>query len=243
MGEREEKDKKRASFDGAAPAQGPGPAEIGEAHRAVLRRYADLLASCTTARLTGTRGAEELYSLHVADCLESVPFLPPAGQVLDLGSGGGLPGLVWAICRPDLRILLLDSVGKKCRAVQEIAEALGLSNVTVLCTRSEEAARTRRESFALAGARAVASAGVTAELLSPFVELGGVLLTFKGPKLDAELAEVRGRWQGLGLRAPLIYGYGGPESSRRLVLWEKAWPCPRAYPRPAGAASMKGWWL
>ena len=243
MGEREEKDKKRASFGGATPAQGPGPAEIEETHRAVLRRYADLLASCTTARLTGTRGAEELYSLHVADCLESVPFLPPAGQVLDLGSGGGLPGLVWAICRPDLRILLLDSVGKKCRAVQEIAEALALSNVTVLCTRSEEAARTRRESFALAGARAVASAGVTAELLSPFVGVGGVLLTFKGPKLDAELAEVHGRWQGLGLRAPLIYGYGGLESSRRLVLWEKAWPCPRAYPRPAGAASMKGWWL
>ena len=243
MGEREEKDKKRASFGGATPAQGPGPAEIEETHRAVLRRYADLLASCTTARLTGTRGAEELYSLHVADCLESVPFLPPAGQVLNLGSGGGLPGLIWAICRPDLRILLLDSVGKKCRAVQEIAEALALSNVTVLCTRSEEAARTRRESFALAGARAVASAGVTAELLSPFVEVGGVLLTFKGPKLDAELAEVHGRWQGLGLRAPLIYGYGGPESSRRLVLWEKAWPCPRAYPRPAGAASMKGWWL
>ncbi len=243
LGEREEKDKKRASFGGAAPAQGPGPAEIEEAHRAALRRYADLLASCTTARLTGTRGAEELYSLHVVDCLESVPFLPPAGQVLDLGSGGGLPGLIWAICRPDLRVLLLDSVGKKCRAVQEIAEALALSNVTVLCARSEEAVRTRRESFALAGARAVASAGVTAELLSPFVEVGGTLLTFKGPKLDAELAEVRGRWQGLGLRAPLVQGYGGPESSRRLVLWEKAWPCPRAYPRPTGAASMKGWWL
>ena len=61
-----------------------------------LYRYAELLSGCISARLTGTRGTEELYDLHVRDCLESVPLLPASGSVVDVGSGGGLPGVVWA---------------------------------------------------------------------------------------------------------------------------------------------------
>ena len=63
-----------------------------------LRRYAELLAACATVRLTGVRDPGELWG-QVRDCLESVPFLP-GGRVIDVGSGGGLPGIVWAVCRP-----------------------------------------------------------------------------------------------------------------------------------------------
>ncbi|MDY6409429.1 MAG: RsmG family class I SAM-dependent methyltransferase, partial [Prevotella sp.] len=68
---------------------------------------------------------------HIRDCLESVPLLPHAGKprrVIDVGSGGGLPGLVWAICRPDLEVFLLDSIGKKARRQRvpaRIAELYG----------------------------------------------------------------------------------------------------------------------
>ena len=232
----------RVSFGGEAPLSGPGAPELEAAFRPALARYAELLAGCLEARLTGTRGAEELYRLHVLDCLESVPCLPASGRVADVGSGGGLPGLVWAICRPDLRVVLMDSVGKKCRAVRGIVDALGLKNVELLCARSEDAARDARESFALAGARAVASAPVTAEYLSPLVALGGTLLTFKGPRLAEEVAEVRGRWDRLGLKAPLTHHYGPQDSSRCLVLWEKAAPCPRRFPRRPGLAASQGWW-
>ena len=238
-----EKDDNKASFGGVFPMRGPGPAELEAEHRPAFLRYAELLAACVTARLTGARSAEDIYAMHILDCLESVPFLPGAGRVVDVGSGGGLPGLVWAICRPDLEVVVLDSIAKKCRAVQEIVDGLHLSNVTLTCARSEDAARADRESFAMAGARAVAGAGVTAELLSPLVKVGGALLTFKGPRLAEELAEVRAPWRRLGLKAPLAVDYGGTDSSRRLVLWEKAAPCPRTYPRQAGMASMKGWWL
>lgn len=237
---------KTLSFEGRAPRQGPGVEELEAAHRERLMSFAKQLSACVTARLTGTRDPQELYDRHIRDCLESVPFLPQGHRrVIDVGSGGGLPGLVWAICRPDLEVVLLDSIGKKARAVQAIIEELGLSNARGLCARSEELARSERESFDLACARAVASAGITAELLSPLVRVGGLLLTFKGAKLSEELAEVgkSTSWGRLGLGAPLVLPYGGQDSSRALVLWEKTARCPRAYPRPAGMAASKGWWL
>lgn len=233
-------------MDGESRTNEDGPAAMEELERrwrGPLTRYAELLSGCLSARLTGTRGTEELYDLHVRDCLESVPLLPASGPVVDVGSGGGLPGVVWAVCRPDLKVLLLDSVAKKCRAVEAIVRALGLENVELLCERSEDTARARREAFSLAAARAVARAAVAAEYLAPLVAVGGRLLTFKGPKVGEELGEVRGRWRRLGLADPVVRPYGPEGSSRCLVTWEKVAPCPREYPRRAGAASMKGWWL
>ncbi|MBQ3395428.1 MAG: class I SAM-dependent methyltransferase, partial [Synergistaceae bacterium] len=61
----------------------------------ILCRYAELLSSCQTARLTGTRGAEDIYNLQIMDCIPSLDFLPESGSIIDVGSGGGLPGIVW----------------------------------------------------------------------------------------------------------------------------------------------------
>jgi 16S rRNA (guanine527-N7)-methyltransferase len=228
-----------------------------------LRRYAEILASCAAARLTGTRGAEELYSLHIRDCLRSVPLLPAgsgpngavpgkAGKIIDVGSGGGLPGMVWAICRPDLAVTLLDSVGKKCRAMEDMAAELGLANVTVVWSRCEEYAADKRnhESCAFAAARALAHAGVLAEYLSPLVMRGGRLAAFKGPKGEEELREVGNRWTALGLSQPRLISYDlGTGTARTdaarsyfFAVWEKNAPCPPAYPRRPGLAGIKNWW-
>ncbi len=206
----------------------------------ILYRYAELLASCTRARLTGTRGAEDIYVLQVLDCLPSLEFLPQSGKVIDVGSGGGLPGIVWAVYRPDLSVTLLDSVGKKCDAVRDIAGTLGITNVNVICARSEDFARENRETFDLAGARALASAGVCAELLSPLVRVGGHMMTFKGEKVHDEISEVGNSWSRLGLKKPALKFYGG--NAKCILSWEKIKPCPKDFPRRAGLAGQKFFW-
>ena len=208
----------------------------------ILYKYAELLASCQTARLTGTRGPEDIYNLQILDCVSSLEFLPDSGSVIDVGSGGGLPGIVWAVYRPDLNITLLDSIKKKCDAVKNIIEALEIDNVNVICSRSEEFAFSHREEFMLAGARALASAGVTAELLSPLVKAGGRIITFKGEKVHDEISEVNNQWGRLGLSKPSLKFYGGDDSSKCIVSWEKIKKCPAIYPRRTGLASSKKFW-
>ena len=210
--------------------------------KSTLYKYAELLADCKRARLTGTRGTDEIYELQILDCIESVKYLPDTGDVIDVGTGGGLPGIVWAVYRPDLKITLLDSINKKCEAVDEIINALGLSNVKIICSRSEDFARSNRESFDMAGAKALASAGVTAELLSPLVKVGGRVITFKGEKVHDELSEVNDKWQKLGLSNPEINFYGDEASSKCLVVWQKVKSCPREFPRRTGLAGVKNFW-
>ena len=210
--------------------------------RSTLYRYAELLASCKRARLTGTRGADEIFALQVEDCLPSLEFLPEKGRVIDVGSGGGLPGIVWAVYRPDLRVTLLDSVKKKCEAVKEIIDELEIHNAEIVCERSEDYAKNHREIFDMAGARALSSAGVTAELLSPLVKIGGKILTFKGEKVNDEISAVNGKWKILGLSEPLMKFYGGDDSSRCILTWEKVKKCPANFPRRTGLAGTKFFW-
>ncbi len=217
--------------------------EVSDSQRVLLKRYAELLASYGgKIRLTGPSDPEIIWNDHVEDCLFTIPFLPQKGKIIDVGSGGGLPGLVWAIMRPDLEVTLLDSVRKKCGALQEIGTALGLSNIRVVWGRCEEFARTERECFDLAGARAVAETGVLAEFLSPLTAPGGRALAMKGPGYEQEIGPIRGKWQRLGFDEPEATPYSILDKSRFLLLWNKSEPCPPEFPRKTGTAAKNFWW-
>ena len=189
--------------------------------RSTLYKYAKLLDECKTARLTGTRGADEIFNLQISDCEASLNFLPESGSVIDVGSGGGLPGIVWAICRPDLKITLLDSINKKCSAMKNIIEALEIKNVEVICARCEEFSKSNLGKFKLACARAVASAEITIELLAPLVKRGGIVMTFKGKKVHEELSEADKKLRKLKLSKPELSFYGEESSSKCIVIWRK----------------------
>jgi 16S rRNA (guanine527-N7)-methyltransferase len=212
-------------------------------HHDNLDAYAQALASLNrSARLTGPRNPDAIWKEHILDCAFSLPFAPEIGRAVDVGSGGGLPGIVWAVCRPHLTVVLVESVRKKCSALKEITSLLGLENVIVECTRSEQLAAVSRESFTIAVSRAVGHLGVVAEYLSPLVAPGGRLLCFKGPKVRDEIGEIGAQWGLLGLKEPVLRPYSHGGKDLYLALWKKSGHCPDRFPRRPGRAQKQPWW-
>lgn len=217
--------------------------EEAEANRQRLWSYCEaLVRGNERARLTGPTDAVTLWKEHVLDCAAALPLLPREGEIVDVGTGGGLPGIVWAICRPNLAVTLLDSVSRKCIALEGIVETLGLTNVEIACMRSEDLSRSRRERYQVASARAVTASGPLVELLSPLVAVGGVLLAFKGPRVHEELEAVGPKWPRLGLGKPELYSYSLEGKERVLVRWMKRGNCPGSIPRNPAMLEKKPWW-
>lgn len=219
-------------------------APILEAKEPILRKYCSLLAGYSgRIRLTGPSDPEVLWNEHILDSCYALPLLPPAGRVLDLGTGGGLPGIVWALCRPDLEICLLDSIKKKCTALKQIVSELSISNVKIICARSEELASGKeRESFDMVGARAVTNAGVLSEYFAPLVKTNGTALAFKGPGYLTEVDGLDGRWETLGFSEPIVKDYSIGPSRRFFIIWNKVGACASVFPRRPGMAEKKPWW-
>jgi 16S rRNA (guanine527-N7)-methyltransferase len=166
--------------------------------------------------------------------------------VIDVGSGGGLPGIPLAITRPDLTYTLLESTGKKADFLREAVKALGLGNVSVLAERAEVAAQDRgtrvsvgggshregahRESYDLVIARAVGRLAMLAELTVPFAKVGGRVALVKGQQAEEELTEAA---EALHLLKALHAGTLETPTGRIVVL-NKGAATPRIYPRADG---------
>lgn len=207
-----------------------------------LALYASLLAGENErARLTGPRTAQELMGDHILDCLPLAFALPGGAEVVDLGSGGGLPGFVCALLRPDCSFTLLDSIAKKTAALERMADELELKNVQVVTARSEDFARANRENFDCVTARAVTALAELVELCSPLCRLGGVLILMKGPAWREEAEVVGDRWSELGLGAPSVQPYQLNHHERYNLTLEKLSACPSRYPRRAGMAGKRSW--
>lgn len=157
------------------------------------RQHQQLAAYAAAVRasphnLLSARGLEELEDRHIAESLRFSAGLPPGpARLLDLGTGGGLPGLVIAIARPDLSVTLLDSTAKKVAFVGETAATIGVA-VETLHGRAEDLAATHGRSFDLVVARAVAPLDRLVGWALPFVAPGGVLHAIKGERWSEELA-------------------------------------------------------
>lgn len=139
--------------------------------------------------LVSRRAREELRTRHVPECVAFARTLPSGGaRVLDLGSGGGFPGLVVAICRPDLEVHLLDATAKKTGFLQEVSEELDLG-CTVHTGRAEDLAATSglRGSFDVVTARAVAPLDRLIGWSLPFLRRNGLLYAMKGDRWAEEL--------------------------------------------------------
>ena len=150
------------------------------------RRYADLLATEGVDRgLIGPREAPRLWERHLVNCALLGEAIPAGVDVCDIGSGAGLPGLVLAIARPDLRLTLVEPLLRRTVFLDEVIDALGLSHVTVVRARAEELHGTAR--FAVVTSRAVAPLGRLLDWSMPLVRPGGVLVAMQGRTAEDEV--------------------------------------------------------
>jgi 16S rRNA (guanine527-N7)-methyltransferase len=161
---------------------------------ALLNRYLDLLlAANQVMNLTRITDPAAARVLHVGDSMTLLPHLPKGPHRLaDVGSGGGVPGIVLAILRPDCKITLIEATLKKADFLKSTASELGLKNVIIAPVRAEDAGRGNlREYFEVAVARAVGKLPQLAEWMLPLVRRGGLMLAMKGPKVKEEIPEAR----------------------------------------------------
>jgi 16S rRNA (guanine527-N7)-methyltransferase len=217
--------------------------DLDESRQRRLERYLDLLLSANQKmNLTRITDPAAARLLHVADALTILPHLPTTGHRLaDIGSGGGVPGIVLAIARPDATVTLVESTKKKADFLSAAVVELGLDNVMVEPRRAEELGRSgARESFDVVVARAVATMPWLAEWMLPLVVKGGLMLAMKGPKVDREMIGAAKAIRMLGGGQVQIFpaDLRGQDGHVIVKIRKIARADPR-YPRPAPAAKGK----
>ena len=213
--------------------------EPGDAER--LRAYLEALRAANERfNLTAVTDPEAMWVRHVQDSLMLVPFLASAEakRVIDVGSGGGLPGLPLAIAMPDVRFTLLEATGKKAAFLEETIAALGIANARVVNERAETAGQdhhAHRAHYDAVVARAVARINTLAELTVPFAREGGSVLLIKGEQAAAEVAEAKQALYMLHAQVVDLHR----TATGTVVVIEKPRPTPRSYPRLPGEPKHK----
>jgi 16S rRNA (guanine527-N7)-methyltransferase len=183
--------------------------------------------------LTAVSDRDEARRVHVDDALAAADALE-AGPVVDVGSGGGSPGIPIAVARPDLRVDLLEAQRRKCAFLE--AAAAEIPNVSVVCARAEEHGRgDGRDAYGTAVAQALAPPPVALEWCLPLVRPGGKVILLAGD-LDLEGAATTARQVGGG--PPELVALPGSER-RSLLVVSKVEPTPERFPRRAGVARKR----
>lgn len=188
--------------------------------------------------LTRITDHESAWHRHVLDSLTLVPYVmtAEAENLLDIGSGGGAPGLPLAIILPELKVGLLEATGKKATYLKKTAATLGLDNVMVINDRAEAASALDspdREAWDVVTARAVGRLPLLLEYSVPFTRVGGIVLAIKGEQAGAEVEESKRALH--ALHSQVVEQHR--TSTGTIVLIEKLRKTARAYPRPVGDAS------
>ncbi|MCA8923041.1 MAG: 16S rRNA (guanine(527)-N(7))-methyltransferase RsmG [Planctomycetes bacterium] len=225
--------------DDVAAACAAAGVEVDDDGARRLASYAGLLlAANERTNLTRITAPRDVLVKHVIDALLGLPFLAP--PVVDVGSGGGVPGLVLACVRPEWPITLVESLSRKTSFLRQAAEELRLGAVEVCTARAEALGQGEgRARFRCATLRAVSSVSTCLELGLPLVEVGGGVLLYRGPEVEGLDAAERVA-QELGGGALTRRAHTLPDGSARTLLWiEKRSPTPPRYPRRDGVPAKR----
>jgi 16S rRNA (guanine527-N7)-methyltransferase len=192
--------------------------DLTETQQGQLMDYLALMAKWNKVyNLTSLRDPMQMVTHHLLDSLAAVPAFAGATNVLDVGAGGGLPGIVLAIARPDMAVSLVDTVHKKTAFLTQVKAELGLANVTVYTARVEQLSVPRK--FDVITSRAFADLSDFVNWSGHLLEEGGRFIALKGVAPPDEQQRIPSDWKVSELRALRVPRL---EAERHLVFIERS---------------------
>ena len=181
--------------------------------------------------LTAITEPTAVAKLHLADSVSLLKCVDLKGKTLiDVGCGAGFPGVPVKIACPEVKLTLLDSLGKRMNWLETILPTLGVT-ARYITGRAEEAVTSCREQYDFASSRAVARLNILLELTAPFVKVGGAVLAMKGTAAEDELQEAKGAIAKLGRRVESVTHFPLDGADHAVIVLRKIKPTPAQYPR------------
>lgn len=202
--------------------------------------YEHLVEKNKVMNLTAITEYEEVVLKHFVDSLSIVKAVDMSKyhRLLDLGTGAGFPGIPLKIVFPDIEVVLMDSLNKRIKFLEEVISKLELDSITAVHARAEEGARKAeyREQFDICVSRAVANLSSLTEYCLPFVKQKGAFVSYKSMKVDDEIKNAKKAVSILGGEIKKIEEFLLPDTEigRSFVVIEKVKTTPGKYPRKAG---------
>lgn len=195
--------------------------------------YAEMLKQERSRQnVTAIDRAEEVWVRHFLDSAYLAAHIPYESKMIDIGTGGGIPGIPLAILRNDLKITLLDSELNKIRFCEDVCNHLAL-DITAISARAEEIAHDPqyRAQFDCAVSRAMAAGNILTELAVPFLKKGGKMIAMKGRSYSAEQERFHNAAELIGAEKPAEIQYELEGETKHLIVIEKLQDTPTIYPR------------
>lgn len=212
----------------------------------VFKKYRDLVIDRNTkVNLTAITDPKDFEIKHFVDSILAAAFsgFKDAGNVIDIGTGAGFPGLPLAICFPDKQFVLVDSLNKRIRIINEIIDILDINNAIALHGRAEDLANKaeHRDKYDICVSRAVAELSVLAEYCLPFVRTGGFFGAYKTLEALKELQNSNKALKQLGgcYHVATKVNLNGVETNHQILWIKKVSRTPAKFPRKAGMPSKE----
>lgn len=208
--------------------------------KAILDEFISLLIH-SVHNLTSIKDFDTAYLKHIEDVLIPLQNIDLKGRFIDVGTGGGIPGIVCAVAFPESNWILLDSVKKKIAEIDSFIRKLNLKNVNTFTGRVEEVPHHYYGNFDGAFFRGVARGDICLEYSRPMLSNNGKAYLYKGPSWEAEEKSFSDRAANiLRMEQAETISYTLRDSSaRRLVIYEAKGVCPKGFPRKTGIARKK----